>query len=76
MQMQDESELLQAALKDIAYALIQDSDAKELDLMSQSTHVHLSATSQIPQKLVFSFHLVASCFLRKMCMYYVWMSRC
>lgn len=49
MQMQDEFEILQNALRDIAYALIQDAEAKSMDL-TQLTHIHLSASTPIPQK--------------------------
>lgn len=49
MQLQDETEVLQSALRDIAYALIQDAEAKDLDL-GQATHVHLSTSTPISQK--------------------------
>lgn len=49
MQLQDEVDVLQTALKDIAYALIQDAEAKDIDL-GQTTHVHLSTSTPISQK--------------------------
>lgn len=48
--MQEEIELLQSALRDIAQALIQDAELKDPELIQPtSTHVHLS-TTPIPQK--------------------------
>lgn len=47
-------DILQGALRDIAHALIQDAETKEPDL-GHSTHVHLSASTPIPQKCVFLF---------------------
>lgn len=49
MQVQDELEILQNALRDIAYALIQDAETKSVDL-TQLTHIHLTASTPIPQK--------------------------
>lgn len=48
--MQDEVELLQSALRDIAQALIQDAEMKDIEL-TPATHIHLSATP-IPQKYI------------------------
>lgn len=48
-QMQDEFDILQNALRDIAYALIQDAETKNVDL-AQLTHIHLSASTPVPQK--------------------------
>lgn len=45
---QEETELLQGALRDIAYALIQDAESKDMDL-SHGSHLHLSSTP-VPQK--------------------------
>lgn len=50
VRMQDEVELLQSALRDIAQALIQDAEMKDPEL-TPATHIHLSATP-IPQKYV------------------------
>lgn len=47
--MQDDMEILQGALRDIAHALIQDAESKEPEI-GQGTHVHLSASTPIPQK--------------------------
>lgn len=48
--MQEEIELLQSALRDIAQALIQDAELKDPELtQTAATHIHLSTTS-IPQK--------------------------
>ncbi|KAL1491832.1 hypothetical protein ABEB36_012367 [Hypothenemus hampei] len=46
---QDDVDILEGALREIAQALIQDADTKDLDI-SQATHVHLSAAPPIPQK--------------------------
>lgn len=43
--MQEEIELLQCALRDIAQALIQDAELKDPEItQTPGTHVHLSAT--------------------------------
>ncbi|CAH1181054.1 unnamed protein product [Phyllotreta striolata] len=47
--MQEEIDILQGALRDIAHALIQDAENKDMEIL-QSTHLHLSATTPIPQK--------------------------
>lgn len=64
IQVQEESELLQAALRDIAYALIQDAEAKDIE-MSHATHVHLSSTP-VPQKyllqILIKLYILNKCF--------------
>lgn len=47
MKMQEEIDILQGALRDIAHALIQDAETKDPEL---STHIHLSASTPVPQK--------------------------
>lgn len=48
--MQEEVELLQNALRDIAQALIHDAELKDPDLPPQvAAHIHLS-TTPVPQK--------------------------
>ncbi|KAL3279361.1 hypothetical protein HHI36_016867 [Cryptolaemus montrouzieri] len=47
--MQEEIDILQGALRDIAHALIQDAEVKEPELMLPS-HIHLSASTSVPQK--------------------------
>lgn len=49
VKMQDEIDILQGALRDIAHALIQDAESKDLEML-QSMHLHLSAGTPIPQK--------------------------
>ncbi|CAG9769436.1 unnamed protein product [Ceutorhynchus assimilis] len=49
MKMQEEVDILEGALRDIAQALIQDADTKDSELL-QATHLHLSASTPIPQK--------------------------
>lgn len=49
MKMQDEVEILEGALRDIAQALIQDAETKDPEIL-QATHIHLSASTPIPQK--------------------------
>lgn len=47
--MQDDIDILEGALRDIAHELIQDAEFKDSELL-QATHLHLSTTSSIPQK--------------------------
>ncbi|XP_066156628.1 rootletin isoform X1 [Euwallacea fornicatus] len=47
--MQDEVDILEGALRDIAQALIQDAETKDAEIL-QATHLHLSASTPIPQK--------------------------
>ncbi|XP_063909729.1 rootletin isoform X3 [Zophobas morio] len=49
MKMQEEIDILQGALRDIAHALIQDAETKDPELIP-TTHVHLSASTPVPQK--------------------------
>lgn len=50
MRLQDDMEILQTALREIAQALIQDADIKDLNLTPPSSHVHLTASTPVPQK--------------------------
>ena len=52
--MQEEIDILQGALRDIAHALIQDAETKDPELIP-TTHVHLSA-STVPQKYAFTLY--------------------
>ncbi|KAK9879237.1 hypothetical protein WA026_004086 [Henosepilachna vigintioctopunctata] len=47
--MQEEIDILQGALRDIAHALIQDAEVREPELLLPS-HIHLSASTAVPQK--------------------------
>ncbi|XP_050294395.1 rootletin isoform X2 [Anthonomus grandis grandis] len=49
IKMQDDMEILEGALRDIAQALIQDAETKDAELL-QATHLHLSTSTPIPQK--------------------------
>lgn len=49
VRMQEEVDILQGALRDIAHALIQDAETKDPEILS-ATHVHLSASTPVPQK--------------------------
>lgn len=49
LKMQEEIDILQTALRDIAHALIQDAEHKDPELIS-TQHIHLSASTPIPQK--------------------------
>lgn len=50
--MQEEVELLQNALRDIAHAVIQDSEGRDVDavMLSQSQHVHLMPPGPVPPR--------------------------
>ncbi|XP_045461010.1 rootletin [Harmonia axyridis] len=47
--MQEEIDILQSALRDIAHALIQDAEVVEPELL-MSSHIHLSGSTSVPQK--------------------------
>lgn len=47
--MQDDIDILEGALRDIAHELIQDAEIKDPELL-QATHLHLSTSTSIPQK--------------------------
>uniref|UniRef100_A0A6P7GY35 Rootletin isoform X1 n=2 Tax=Diabrotica virgifera virgifera TaxID=50390 RepID=A0A6P7GY35_DIAVI len=49
VKMQEEIDILQGALRDIAHALIQDAENKDIEML-QATHLHLSAGTPLPQK--------------------------
>lgn len=48
--MQEELELLQSALRDIAHAVIQDAETRESETVNPTTHVHLTPSMPIPPK--------------------------
>lgn len=53
--MQEEIELLQSALRDIAQALIQDAELKDPEItQAAATHIHLS-TTPVPQKYLVTY---------------------
>lgn len=52
MKMQEEIEILQGAMRDIAYALIQDAENKDSQI-TQTSHIHLSTSTPIPQKYLY-----------------------
>lgn len=49
IKMQEDIDVLHGALRDIAHTLIQDAETKEPEML-QSSHIHLSASTPIPQK--------------------------
>lgn len=49
LKMEEEIDILQSALRDIAHALIQDAEHKDPELIS-AQHIHLSASTPVPQK--------------------------
>ncbi|XP_043519039.1 rootletin isoform X2 [Frieseomelitta varia] len=48
--LQDDIEILQSALRDIAHAVIQDAETREIESSQAPPHLHLSPTGPIPQK--------------------------
>ncbi|XP_015432669.1 PREDICTED: LOW QUALITY PROTEIN: rootletin [Dufourea novaeangliae] len=47
---QDDVEILQSALRDIAHAVIQDAEAREIESTQAPPHLHLSPSAPIPQR--------------------------
>lgn len=47
--MQEDIDILEGALRDIAHELIQDAEIKDHEIL-QATHLHLSTSTSIPQK--------------------------
>lgn len=48
--MQEEVEVLHAALRDIAQAVVQDSENLDVDIIQRASHVHLTPSTPVPQK--------------------------
>lgn len=48
--LQDDIEILQSALRDIAHAVIQDAESREMESTQAPPHLHLSPTGPIPQR--------------------------
>lgn len=48
--MQEDIETLQSALRDIAHAVIQDAESRDIDSKQTLPHIHLSTSGSIPQK--------------------------
>jgi len=48
--MQEDIEVLESALRDIAHAVIQDAECRDIDAKQTSTHIHLSPGGPIPQR--------------------------
>lgn len=48
--LQEEVELLQGALRDIAHAVLQDAENRDTDSAQPSPHVHLSQTPAVPPR--------------------------
>lgn len=48
--MQEEVEVLHAALRDIAHAVVQDSENLDADVIQRASHVHLTPSTPVPQK--------------------------
>lgn len=49
IKMQEDIDILEGALRDIAHELIQDAEMKDHEIL-QATHLHLSTSTSIPQK--------------------------
>ena len=52
MRMQEEVELLQNALRDIAHAVIQDAESRDTEQPQTSPHLHLTPAGPVPQRYV------------------------
>lgn len=50
VRMQEDVELLQSALRDIAHAVIQDAESRDVENTQAPPHVHLSPTGAVPQR--------------------------
>lgn len=50
VRMQEEAELLQNALRDIAHAVIQDSEARDTEQPHATPHLHLTPAGPLPQR--------------------------
>lgn len=48
--MQEDIEVLESALRDIAHAVIQDAESRDADAKPTSAHIHLSPTQSILQR--------------------------
>lgn len=48
--MQEEVEVLHAALRDIAHAVVQDSEGLDVETIQRASHVHLAPSTPVPQK--------------------------
>lgn len=48
--MQEDIEILQSALRDIAHAVIQDAESRDADIKQAPPHIHLSPSGPIPQR--------------------------
>lgn len=48
--MQEEVEVLHAALRDIAHAVVQDSENLDAEIIQRASHVHLTPSTPVPQK--------------------------
>jgi rootletin len=50
MRMQEEVELLQSALRDIAHAVIQDAESRDAEQSHAAAHLHLTPAGPVPQR--------------------------
>lgn len=50
--LQEEIDLLQGALRDIAHAVIQDAESRDVDSVQPPPHVHLSQTPAVPPRFL------------------------
>lgn len=50
MRMQEDIEVLESALRDIAHAVIQDAESRDADPKQASSHIHLSPSGLIQQR--------------------------
>lgn len=48
--MQEDIEVLESALRDIAHAVIQDAESRDVDVKQAPSHIHLSSGGQISQR--------------------------
>jgi len=50
VRMQEDIEVLESALRDIAHAVIQDAESRDADAKQTSSHIHLSPSGLIQQR--------------------------
>jgi rootletin len=50
VRMQEEVELLQSALRDIAHAVIQDAEVRDTEQPHGASHLHLTPAGPLPQR--------------------------
>lgn len=50
VRVQEDVEILQSALRDIAHAVIQDAESRDVENSQPPPHVHLSPSGAVPQR--------------------------